>query len=74
MIKKIKKESKFNKKFKVTCKCGHEIVLIPDVHIMSKAIEDHVLEHISKDPVDEKKADLLRSYLITQALNLAAGL
>ena len=31
---------------KVRCECGAEILLIPDVKEMSKAIEDHVDLHL----------------------------
>jgi len=71
MVEKSKRDQVFNTKIKLTCKCGYKIVLIPDVHIMSKTIEDHVSEHISKDSLDEKEADGLRWFLISQTLIFA---
>ena len=59
---------------KVTCKCGEEILLLPDLKEMSKAIEDHVDMHLHlKTPVyTAKEAQLLRDNLIAQVLSKAS--
>jgi hypothetical protein len=39
-----------------TCSCGKQILIVPDVRKMSKAINDHVIEHnkfISKRLTEE---------------------
>ncbi|MCW4000669.1 MAG: hypothetical protein NWE93_10555 [Candidatus Bathyarchaeota archaeon] len=40
----------------IECCCGAKILLIPNVKLMSKAIEDHVLLHI-KEIKSEKEAE-----------------
>ena len=32
----------------ITCGCGFEILVLPDLKAMSQAIEEHVLEHKNK--------------------------
>jgi hypothetical protein len=40
-----------------TCSCGKQILIIPDVREMSKAINDHIIEHnkTKRKPLTEEK-------------------
>ena len=58
---------------KVSCECGDEILLLPDLKEMGRAIEDHVDLHIQnlKAPgCTATEAERLKDVLITQVLNL----
>jgi hypothetical protein len=33
----------------IKCECGAEILLVPDLHAMNRAIKDHVTEHKKKE-------------------------
>jgi hypothetical protein len=61
---------------KVRCECGHEILLLPDLKEMDKAIEDHVefhlLHDLKKPSCTAAKAERLRKSLIAQVLRLAS--
>lgn len=67
-------DSKLNKdSFKghlsvITCVCGFEILVLPDLKIMSQAIEKHVLEHKNKGATDSE-ADEIEFDLIAQLFN-----
>lgn len=53
------------------CECGSKILLIPDVEVMSKAIENHVKEHRKQesDPIKaEAIARRVENNLIQQLL------
>ena len=68
----------FNKSLPViTCRCGAQILLIPSVEHMSKAIENHVVEH-KKKMKDFKGAETeiehIRDDLIMKVLTKAAEL
>ncbi len=55
--------------------CGKEIMLIPNVKLMSKAIEDHAETHKEKvkgRKAGEEEAEGIRNDLIRQALEKAA--
>ena len=59
---------------KVRCECGAEILLLPDVKEMSKAVEVHValhLEGVIGQPCTEEEADRLRDALIIEIFRLA---
>lgn len=59
----------------IKCECGAEILLVPDLEIMSQAIEDHLEEHkkVESDPdVAEAVAERVRMLLIKQVLKEAA--
>lgn len=67
------------KKFKqmktVTCECGEEILLVPDVKAMGKAIDDHVdlhLHNLRAPACTATEADRLRDILIAQVLRIAS--
>jgi hypothetical protein len=59
----------------IRCECGFEILLVPDVDAMAKAIENHAEEHARKERnFAEAAFEKERVYLIltAQVLNLAA--
>jgi len=55
----------------ITCVCGYEILILPDVKIMSQAIEKHVLEHKNKGATDSE-ADKIELELIAQLFKKVA--
>jgi hypothetical protein len=58
----------------VKCLCGAEILLVPDVRLMSKSIEAHVQKHkkkIKNPKQAETEAKRIRDYLIIQVFNKA---
>jgi hypothetical protein len=59
---------------KVRCECGDEILLLPDLKEMGKAIEDHVdlhLQHMKASSCTPAEAERLKDILIAQVLNKA---
>ncbi len=54
----------------IRCKCGEEILLIPDVKAMSMAIENHITTHSAQR--NYGSTDSLRDYLIRQIFTVAA--
>jgi hypothetical protein len=38
----------------ITCECGAEILLLPDLHAMDRAIDAHVTEHRKKGRLAKK--------------------
>ena len=71
-------EKKINQKFEqpeIKCCCGTVIWLVPNVKVMSQAIESHAAKHKQKikDPKEaEAEAERVRDYLITQILEKAS--
>ena len=62
---------------RVTCRCGKEILVVPNVRLMSKAIEEHVEEHRKKlGCLKEAKeeAERIRNDLVTKVLRKASEL
>jgi hypothetical protein len=60
---------------KVTCGCGEEILLLPDLKAMGNAIELHVTLHLQKlkTPLcNAAEAEHLKDALITQILRIAS--
>ncbi len=56
MLKERKKNEQPKQFFKsITCECGFEILLVPDLNEMVNAVNAHVLEHCRKEK-DPKKA------------------
>jgi hypothetical protein len=57
----------------IRCECGFEILLVPDLKAMGKAIEDHAAEHAKKEK-DPGKAvfeeSRIQSLLIVQVLDI----
>ena len=52
----------------ITCVCGYEILILPDLKIMGQVIEKHVLEHKNKGATDSE-ADEIELELIAQLLD-----
>ena len=55
----------------VKCKCGYEILLIPDIKAMSRAIENHLQDHEQKQTNQikhGKEIEKLRDALIVHVL------
>jgi hypothetical protein len=74
---KINDSSKHNKGglLAITCLCGEQILVIPDLKAMSEAIERHVAEHEKKDDSHEDKeakSAMFRHFLIEQILLVAS--
>lgn len=61
---------------KITCTCGAEILLIPDVQVMNEAIEKHLEEHRSKVVLlgNLESLQQIRDYLISQIFEKASEL
>ena len=60
---------------KVTCECGEEILMLPDLKAMGNAIEKHVDLHrknLRVPACTRKEAERLLDALIAQVLNIAA--
>ncbi len=58
----------------IRCFCGAKILLLPDVKLMSKAIEAHVEEHtknIKETKKAEEEAERVRDDLITKVFDKA---
>ncbi len=59
----------------VRCSCGDEILLLPDVKEMGRAIDDHVDLHLQglKSPgCTPVEAEILKDMLIAQVLSKAS--
>jgi hypothetical protein len=59
----------------IVCSCGVEILLVPNVQEMNKAIEAHILEHTKKIKVAkeaEAEAERIRDDLIIKVLEKAS--
>jgi hypothetical protein len=56
----------------IKCKCGSELLLVPDVELMNNAIEKHVAEHIDKtELIATEDANQIREHLIIQVFEKA---
>ncbi|MCW4029547.1 MAG: hypothetical protein NWE92_07870 [Candidatus Bathyarchaeota archaeon] len=59
----------------IRCHCGKEILVVPDVKLMSEAIDAHAEEHKKriKDPKQaEEEAEHIRDELIAQLFDKAS--
>ena len=59
----------------IHCTCGAEILLVPDRHAMSRAIEKHLETHVKTgktSKADAESIEELLDFLIEQVLNAAA--
>jgi hypothetical protein len=54
------------------CECGYEILFLPDLKALGKAIEEHVMEHKNKNSLTQKEVDVMQDSLIAQALRLVS--
>lgn len=60
---------------KISCECGAEILMVPDLKGMSEAIEAHVEKHVKEieNPAKaEATAERIREDLITKVLKKAS--
>jgi len=58
-----------------TCSCGKQILIVPDVRKMSKAINDHVIEHNKskrKQPLKEETItqEIIKTIIETEQMSL----
>ena len=70
-----KKDSNVAGRSAIKCSCGKLILMVPNVKVMSEAIEVHVAEH-TKKVIDRKEAEAeaerVRDDLIVQILEKAS--
>ena len=50
----------------ITCQCGAQILLVPDLKEMNSSIEAHVKEHKKKDGISDAEAEIILDDLIAQ--------
>jgi SpoU rRNA methylase family enzyme len=65
---------KIPKIVKIRCECGDELLLLPDLKEMGKAIEDHVelhLQSLKAPSCTPAEAERLKDMLIAQTLTKA---
>jgi hypothetical protein len=66
---------KIPKMIKIRCECGDELLLLPDLKEMGKAIEDHVdmhLQSLKAPSCTPAEAERLKDALITQIITIAS--
>jgi len=66
---------KIPKMVKIRCECGDEILLLPDLKEMGKAIEDHVdlhLHFLKVPSCTPAEAERLKDVLIAQVITIAS--
>lgn len=59
----------------IKCSCGVEIMLVPNVKLMSEAIEAHIAKHkqkVKEPKAAEAEAERIRDDLIIQVLDKAS--
>ena len=58
----------------IRCACGFEILVLPDVKAMDRAIENHLAEHRAASDCSESNLalDWLRQFLTAQLLSVAS--
>lgn len=58
----------------IRCACGFEILVLPDVKAMDRAIENHLAEHRAANGCSESNLALgwLRQFLTAQVLRVAS--
>ena len=56
------------------CKCGHEILIMPDLKTMGRVIEEHAIEHKRKYALTQEETDAVQDNLIAQALIIVSEL
>jgi hypothetical protein len=50
----------------ITCRCGAQILLVPDLKEMNTSLEAHVNEHKKKDKISDVEAEVILEDLIAQ--------
>jgi hypothetical protein len=72
-----KKKSKKKAVSLIRCECGFEILVVPDLKAMGRAIEDQAAEHAKKEKNSAKatfEEIRIQNLLIAKALDKAATL
>jgi hypothetical protein len=72
-----KKKSRKKAVSLIRCECGFEILVVPDLKAMGRAIEDHAAEHAKKEKNSAKAAFAearIQNLLIALALEKTADL
>ncbi len=71
----LRPRSKYGGMAIIRCLCGTEILLVPDINAMNRAIENHVHEHKEQNKSAEKEnvpPSRIRQILIEQILIVAS--
>ena len=50
----------------ITCRCGAQILLVPDLKEMNASLEGHINSHKKKDKISDVEAEAILEDLITQ--------
>jgi hypothetical protein len=72
-----KKEQNHSQKQKlpiIKCECGHEILLLLDLQVLSQEIEEHALEHKKKFALTQEETKAIENALIAKAFELFSEL
>ena len=58
----------------IRCACGFEILILPDVKAMNRAIENHLADHVTQSGCSESNLALnwLRQFLTEQLLKVVS--
>ena len=72
--KKAQNHSQKQKLPSLTCKCGHEILLLLDLQALGQEIEKHAIEHKKKFDLTQEETNAIENILIEQAFELFAEL
>ena len=54
------------KKSTITCRCGAQILLVPDLKEMNASLENHVNTHKKKDKISDVEAEAILDDLVAQ--------
>jgi hypothetical protein len=71
-IDKVKRSSSKHNLPLLKCECVHEILLLPELKTLGKAIEEYAMEHQKKYALTQEEADVLQDNLIAQAFKMAS--
>jgi hypothetical protein len=66
---KVEQKAPTLKKSTITCPCGVQILLVPDVKEMNLALEKHVSEHKKNYKISDVEAEVILDNLIAQVLS-----
>ncbi len=55
----------------IKCVCGFEILVVPDLKAMDRAIKNHVAEHKKASDVSKRLTDFLTEQVLIVAANLS---
>jgi hypothetical protein len=71
-IDKVKRSSSKHNLPLLKCEYVHEILLLPELKTLGKAIEEYAMEHQKKYALTQEEADALQDNLIAQAFKMAS--